>query len=78
MGPIFSKLRTTLRTNQEKVDFQGNHPMGDAYYVYGGYMQHARDNFLTTAANNMLFVALITNCRHNVFPIVPIHLRPFI
>ena len=43
MGPrcIFSKLHATLRTDQEKVGCQGNHPKSNAYYVYRGYMHQA-------------------------------------
>ena len=40
--------------------------MGDAYYVYRGYIQLTHDHFPTTAADNMWLVSLGTNRRHNV------------
>ena len=63
---MFSTLHVILRTDQEKVGCQGNHQMGDAYYVCRRYMQQPHDNFFTNAADNTWFVALVTNRTHNV------------
>ena len=50
------------RTSVSNVTTQ----MGDAYYVYRRHTQQTHDNFRTTAADNMWFVALVTNRRDNV------------